>query len=466
MHALGILELILPEFHSVDALVVRDAYHRYTVDEHTFLILENLHALAQPHNEWENGLASILREVEEPELLYLAAILHDTGKARSEGSHTDQSVWIADAVCERWRLTPSQRETVLRLIRNHLEMSLALRKDIFDAETIRMFAELVGTPNNLCVLTLLTYADIRSVNPEALTPWKAENLWRLYMATSNYLDRNVDKDRIEADADTSAVQKVIALSPDNSAAIHRFLAGLPQRYLRTRSATEILTHWQLASQLRDNVSSVVLSRTDAWWECTLITRDRPFLFADLAGALTAWGMDILKADAFSNAAGIVIDHFRFLDRYETLALNPGETERFQKSLTDVASGLASVEKLLAARAHSARTQHHKTQVETRLSVDSTSSTHSTILQIVTQDTPGLLRRLSLVLAQQKCDISVALIDTEGEVAIDVFYLTKGSDPHPTSAPAQRIENAKLDPAFLDHLQKVLAEALQASATPR
>ncbi|MGA7709749.1 MAG: HD domain-containing protein, partial [Acidobacteriaceae bacterium] len=466
MHALGILELILPEFHGVDALVVRDAYHRYTVDEHTFLILENLHALNQPHDEWEKGFASILREVEEPELLYLAALLHDTGKARSEVSHTEQSMSIADAVCERWRLTPTQRETVLRLIRTHLEMSLALRKDIFDAETIRMFAELVGTPNNLRLLTLLTYADIHSVNPEALTPWKAENLWRLYMATSNYLDRNVDEDRIQADADTAAVQQVIALSPDNSAAIHGFLAGLPQRYLRTRAATEILTHWQSASQLDKTSSSLTLTRNDAWWECTLITGDRPFLFADAAGALTAWGMDILKADAFSNAAGIVIDHFRFLDRYETLALNPAEAARFQKSLTDVASGHVSVDKLLAARAHSARIQNHKTRVETRLSVDNTSSTHSTILQVITQDTPGLLRRLSLVLAQQKCDISVALIDTEGEVAIDVFYLTKGANPNETSSPGDPTEDAKLDPQFLDHLQKVLADALQMSATLR
>ena len=207
MHALGILELILPEFHGVDALVVRDAYHRYTVDEHTFLILENLHSLPQPAYEWEERFAAILEEVEEPELLYLAALLHDTGKARGEGGHTLQSMKIASAVCERWHLTANQRETVLRLIQHHLEMSLTLRKDIFDAETVRTFAELVGTPNNLRLLTLLTYADIRSVNPEALTPWKAENLWRLYMATSNYLDRNVDEDRIEADADTAAIQR-------------------------------------------------------------------------------------------------------------------------------------------------------------------------------------------------------------------------------------------------------------------
>jgi [protein-PII] uridylyltransferase len=282
------------------------------------------------------------------------------------------------------------------------------------------------------------------------------------MATSNYLDRNVDEDRIQEDADTAAIQQVIALSPGNSVAIHHFLAGLPQRYLRTRSPAEILTHWQMASQLGNTSSCVGLSRSDAWWECSLMTRVRRFLFADAAGALTAWGMDILKADAFSNAAGIVIDHFRFLDRYETLALNPAETGRFQKSLTDVASGLVAVEKLLAARAHSARTQNHKTRVETRLSVDNTSSTHSTILQVITQDTPGLLRRLSLLLAKQKCDISVALIDTEGEVAIDVFYLTKGSGSNTTSSPGNQTENAKLDPEFLDHLQKVLADALQMS----
>lgn len=466
MHALGILELILPEFHGVDTLVVRDAYHRYTVDEHTFLILENLHALAQPNDEWENGFAAILREVEEPELLYLAALLHDTGKARSEGNHTEHSMWIADAVCRRWNLTPTQRETVLRLIHNHLEMSLALRKDIFDAETVRMFAELVGTSNNLRLLTLLTYADIRSVNPEALTPWKAENLWQLYMATSNYLDRNVDENRIEADADTAAIQQVIALSPSNSDAIRHFLAGLPQRYLRTRTAEEVLTHWRLASQQEESPSRLVLTRADAWWECTLIARDRPFLFADVAGALTAWGMDILKADAFSNAAGIVIDHFRFLDRYETLALNPAETRRFEKSLADVASGTVSVERLLAARAHSARTQNNKTHVETMFSVDNTSSTHSTILQVITQDTPGLLRRLSLVLAQQKCDISVALIDTEGEMAIDVFYLTKVMERPANASSGAQAENAKLDPAFLDHLQKVLTEALQTCAPSR
>ena len=217
-------------------------------------------------------------------------------------------------------------------------------------------------------------------------------------------------------------------------------------------------HWQASRQMEASTSNLVLTQAEGWRECTLITHDRPFLFADVAGALTAWGMDILKADAFSNAAGVVIDTFRFLDRYNTLSLNPAEIERFQKSLTDVASGTVAVQQLLAARAHTSRVQTNKLRVETRFSIDNQSSSHSTILQVIAQDQPGLLRSLSLVMARHKCEISVALIDTEGEMAIDVFYLTKRSENggHPTPD-----VDAKLDPAFLERLHHALSEALQA-----
>ncbi len=329
-------------------------------------------------------------------------------------------------------------------------------------ETIRAFAKLVGTPNDLRLLALLTYADIHSVNPEALTPWKAENLWRLYMAASNYLDRNVDEDRIAIDADTAAIQEVVTLAPEHAAEIHLYLAGLPQRYLRTRTPQEVLEHWAFSERLASSAAQVSLTQAAASWECTLVTRDRPFLFADMAGTLTAWGMDIIKADAFSNAAGIVIDTFRFLDRYRTLSLNPGEDKQFQKSLADVAGGAVSVERMLAARSHSSHARNNKTQVETKLSVDNSSSTHSTILQVIAQDTPGLLRRISLVMAQQQCDISVALIDTEGEMAIDVFYLTQSASGHGDGAGS----GVKLDEACVEQLEQALTAALTESTAAK
>ena len=125
--------------------------------------------------------AELLGELENPELLYLALLLHDTGKGVAGGNHVEASLEIAGRAMDRLDADPREREEVLFLIANHLELSAALRRDIFNPETVAAFADKVGTPERLKMLCLLTYADVKAVNPEALTPWKAENVWQLYM---------------------------------------------------------------------------------------------------------------------------------------------------------------------------------------------------------------------------------------------------------------------------------------------
>ena len=452
MHALGVLELLIPEFHGIDALVIRDAYHRYTVDEHTFVLIDTLHGLETAQNggvaEWATRLGGVLRELPHPGLLYLAALLHDTGKGRSTGDHTKESARMAQSVLDRLDLDGYESGLVKNLIANHLEMSSALRRDIFDAETVRAFAGKVQTPEALKMLTLFTFADINAVHPDALTPWKAENLWRLYIATANYLDRSVDDERLGAQEDSELVHRVVALLPAKRVVVREFLDGFPERYVLTRTPEQVRAHFEMMMGFAEDAVQMNFRYAPTISELTMVTRDRPQLFAMMAGALAAWGMNIVTADAFSNRQGVVVDTFRFTDSFHTLEMNASEHEVFVKSVHDVIAGTVSLEKLLSGRRRGRRKAPLVT-VETRVEFDDAASSHSTLLEVVAQDTTGLLHALSLALAGQRCNIEVALVDTEGETAIDVFYLTRNA--------------AKLDKEEKRELRQALLQAIEENA---
>jgi [protein-PII] uridylyltransferase len=446
MHALKLLTLLLPELKAIDALVVRDFYHRFTVDEHSFVAIESLHRLRQSEAEWDKRYAELFSELERPELLYLALLLHDVGKGTPNVNHVDASLQAAEGCMGRLDLDPSERETVLFLIGNHLEISATLRRDIFDPDTVRTFAEKMETPERLKMLTLLTYADIKAVNPEALTPWKAENVFQLYIATFNYLNHNVDEP-LRADTEDDHLAQIRALVPTAGRKLKTFLEGLPKRYLAAYSATDVLAHVEMASRLGKDPVQLLLERGRHWFELTLVTNDRPFLFASVAGVLAAWGMNIVKANAFSNRAGIVVDTFYFTDRFRTLELNLQEWERFKRSIVGVLLGESDLDRMLRERLRAEKPGATKVKVDTKIDFDDTCSARSTLVQVIAQDRLGLLHNIGSCLAHQKCNIEIALIDTEGQVAIDVFYLTTNGE--------------RLSPDHQQRVKAALAETLQA-----
>jgi [protein-PII] uridylyltransferase len=441
MHSLRLLTLLLPELKPIDSLVVRDFYHRFTVDEHSILAIESLHRLGKSQSEWDKRYAELLGELEDPELLYLALLLHDTGKGVPSGNHVEASVEIASRCLDRLDVDPEERGVVLFLIANHLEMSAQLRRDIFDPETVAAFAEKVGTPERLKMLCLLTYADIKAVNPEALTPWKAENVWQLYIGAANYLNRSADQ-RVH-DASGEKLARLRSLAPVTGTRFKEFVEGFPRRYLQVHSAEEVMRHMTMAEEFGRNAVQVDLKRGRHWYELTLVTKDRASLFATLTGVLAAWGMNIVKAHAFSNQVGTVVDTLYFTDRFRTLELNLSEWDRFKQSIAPVLAGEADLDKMLRDRQRGEKNVRVKVVVETRIDFDDECSSTSTLLQVIAQDRPRLLHRISSCLSAQKCNIEIALIDTEGQMAIDAFYLTSGGKKL-TAEHQKKVQKALVD----------------------
>ena len=410
MHETGVLTAIFPELAEIECLVIRDFFHRYTVDEHTLVTLQNLWSLRTTLDRACRPFRDLLAEIKDPAVLAFALLFHDAGKGSLTEGHVDASLRLVAAPMGRIQMPWQDRDMVVFLIERHLDLSAAMfSRDVFDPQTIRDVAHQMGTVERLKVQTLLTYADISAVHPTAMTPWRAEQLWQLYLMVYNELTRELETERIEA----------VPTGPPERIA---FLEGFPVRYLRTHSEDGIGEHMALEEKSRQRGMAVDVRKLDSAWQLTLIARDRPGLFAAVAGTLSSFGMNILKAEAFSNLRSMVLDTFTFADPARTLDLNPSEVERLHATVERVLAGKVDVKELLRNRPKPVRPSR-KAGINARVVFDSEASGTATLVEIVAEDRPGLLYDLATAISANGGNIEVVLIDTQAHKAIDVFYVT-------------------------------------------
>ena len=366
--------------------------------------------------------------------LAVGALLHDVGKPYGS-PHSEIGAKLAVSICKRLGLRDEDVRLIDFLVRQHLVMGqMSQRRDLEDLGMIADFAALCGDEESLRQLYLLTFCDLASVAPDALTSWKETLLRELYSRTMNYLRRGPDllgaeRAEIVKRRQTRAA-RMLGEEPQSPATVTLF-GGLPDRYFAENTAKRIAAHMELVRVRRERLTSSVMEvshqRRLGITEMVLAARDTPGLLADVAGVLYANRIEVVDAAIYSRAsvaaAAEALDIFRVRDSLGESVTDEARWRKVRGDLEGVLSGKLALGTLVAQRPRGESVVAWKTPaVPTELKLDNGVSRDFTVLEIITEDRPGVLYAIARTLTAQELDIHRSKIATEANRAIDVFYV--------------------------------------------
>jgi [protein-PII] uridylyltransferase len=448
MHELGFLGRFLPEWDALTCLVQYDVYHKFTVDQHSLLAVENLEALA-PGQSTESEAAHVLNDVERPDLLMLGMLLHDIGKGRGHG-HVAKGIPLIEELTRRIGLSPDDADKVAFLVASHVTMShTAQRRDIDDPKTVAALADVCRTPERLRMLYLLTFADMRAVGPGVMTGWQAQILGELFRRSLARLTGGVAEPPTR---DAVAVRVWEAMHREGARrTVSEHLAMLSDRYLATTSPQRIAAHLRLVERLEEDVIATELFHhpdLDSS-ELVIATRDVPGLFSLIAGTLAAHGINILSAQIHTRADGTAIDTFQVNDPHGEPVTEEARWGRTLDALRRVMRDEETVDALLTRR-KVGRPGPETVPGPPKVSVDNRLSDTHTVVEVKCPDRVGLLYAITRTLSEQGLDIGSARIATEIDQAYDTFYVTdrqggRVEDPAASTRLKEALEDALMKP---------------------
>jgi len=420
MNETGLLGRFLPEWGRIVGQTQFNMYHAYTVDEHTLQAIGIINDIARGRHVEDHPLASeIIHLIADIEVLMLAMLLHDTGKGGERGQLEDGAI-SARRACERLGLEPRRTELVVWLVRHHLALSdHAQKRDVSDPATVRAFAELVGDPERLRLLLVLTVADIRAVGPGIWNGWKGQLMRTLYQQVSRQF-RGEDVDR----------ETPLADHPDLVARARRDGAAV-----------------QAAIRAAGDLSQTT--------EIAVAAMDRTGLFADLAATLATLGADVTDARV-ATTDDLVLDVFQIQDGAGA-PYGQAEPARLTRLVSALEAAATSDRPVPLPPLAAVPARRAVFDVRPVVMIDTQASEAATIVEVSGADRPGLLAELSRTFTDHDLSIRSAHVAVFGERAVDSFYVVDRKDRKVTSV------------ARLDDLQAALEMVLDrapAAATGR
>lgn len=418
----GVLTGCVPEFSKITSLAQHDLYHIYTVDRHSLQAVAELHALVA---SW----TTVVQNVQDVKILYLAALLHDIGKG-SGRDHSIEGATLAVEIGRRFCLTEQECSALGFLVQYHLFIpENALRRDLNDAVFIKKCAEKIGDLSRLSMLYLLSVADSKATGPSAWSDWKASLMEDLYLKVYPYLEhgrRGVqdvavhEEQGVEWLRDQIRVQlkgkEDLKIDPETLTA--DYILSFPPEVI----VGHVLTQRDNFQRIRQK-SLIVASRADESWSLLIMTKDRSGLLAKICGIMALNNLSVAKAQIFTWGDDTVVD---VLDVHSTNGLS--FAERDWKALNDQLDLAIEHRMGLSHRLYSKQSSTYGRRgrmvgdVDSKIVIDNESSDMYSVIEVYAVDLPAQLYHITQALSDFGLNIHKAYIATEVEQLIDVFYV--------------------------------------------
>ena len=430
MHKHGVLQAYIPQWDHIVGMMQFDLFHAYTVDEHTHRLVKNIHHYAQPDNKEFPRCGNIVKNLDKPELLYIAAIFHDIGKGRN-GDHSKLGAIDVKEFCLNHGINAADTELIRWLVESHLLMSvIAQRRDIYDPAVINEFAQSVRTHNNLNHLYVLTLADIRATNDNLWNDWKATLLRELYLLTQKALDNGLEckvalQDRV-SEHQTKARAAMLE-NGMNETQISQFWESLSDDYFARFKPAQIAWHANVilaAYPMTDDFLLVGTSAntSKAGAELIVYGKDRPKMFAQIASVLDSRNCSIHDAQIMRTHDDYMFDSFIIFEHNGDRITSASRLDSLRDAVEAQLNkpGEEHINKRKMSR------QMKQLDVPTKVRFYP-SQTNVTLVELEALDAPGLLANISEQFIALNFKLHQAKISTIGERAEDLFIVSNEQD---------------------------------------
>lgn len=445
MLEVGFLNRFLPEFTDVEHLVQFDAYHLLPAGPH---MVETVRQLAS-FDTGNEFLGDILFPLQGNPCLRWAALLHDIGKG--EGDHAVRGAEMSRRILGRLGYGDDMCRECAFLIENHLLLvHTATRRDLGEESVIHGLAATLGTVGRLDALTLLTWADSIATGPKAWNPWVENLLRETYFKTRKVLERGFLADENKVHRLSRLRDSLRSSRPDHCSVqeFETYLAVMPPRYLMQTSQRRILEHVDLVRAFSRQCD------TDGFhliWEhrpkngcfrVTLISRDRPGLFARVCAALARHGLSVLGAELCVWDDRTVVDVFWVTEPLDLLYADDTMT-MFRSSLARLMADESGLDRLPVQITPRLKKVFALDADLVQVHLDNEASDFHTVLSLQAPDVPGLLATVSLCLYRLGIDLVFAKIATQKDKAMDILHVREGGEKIPAEECVQLERSLRL-----------------------